>query len=397
MLRWKNVVASIATVALAATIAGCGGAASTNEGGGAESDTVTEQVQTNDGESDAVSEEVQADASEDTKDSETSEERLFIIDTDTGADDVSAIVIAARHPHVRLLGVTTLAGNVTLEQSTKNALMGLELAGSDAPVYPGSEVTYEGVKREVSSIMGSDAMSGLDLIHPKRQAETSSGVDFILDSVAAHPNQVEILSIGPATNIALALDKDPETMGKVKRIWSMGTTGLGPGNATPVSEFNVYVDAPAYKRMLDSGIPITIMGLDAVSDEARLTREEFEKLEGFGGVAKFTALSFTVMRDFYKNNGSDRTPNYDGVAAMCALYPDFVLETETYHGECITDPGICYGQVVFFKEGFNYDFPVDDYVYNVELIRNVEGSSFYDALSHILRNQDVEPFGSQKP
>ena len=321
-------------------------------------------------------------------------ERLFIIDTDTGADDASAIIIAAKTDGVKVLGVTTLPGNVTLRQSTRNALMALELAGSDAPVYPGSEVTYEGVHREVSSIMGSDAMSDLDLIHPTGQAMNTPAVDFMLETIAAHPYEVEILAIGPATNIAYAIDQDEETMKKVKRIWSMGTAGTGPGNATPVAEFNVFVDPLAYKRMLDSGIPITIIGLDSASQDAWRTHVQFEHLRPFGGICEFTALSFTVMRDFYKANGSDRTPNFDGIAAMCALYPDFVLATESCHGECITDEGVCYGQVVFFKEGFTYDFPTEDYDYNVELVRAVDAKNFFDALLHIMRGMRPKPFGS---
>ena len=167
-------------------------------------------------------------------------------------------------------------------------------------------------------------MGDADLIHPKKQAEDGDAVDFIIDTVRNNPDEVEIIAIGPATNIAKAIKKAPEDMKKVKRIWSMGTAGLGPGNASPVAEFNVYADAQAYKIMLDSGLPITVIGLDMCDGEAMWTDNQFTELEGLNGIGKFTAKSFGRIREFYKSNGSEDVMNCDSVAMMCALYPEFV-------------------------------------------------------------------------
>lgn len=314
----------------------------------------------------------------------TNETRLFIIDTDTGADDASALMLAAKLPHIEVLGVTTLAGNVDLEQSTRNALAALEAVGYDAPVYRGSDTSYQGVKFDIHSVMGTDGMGDCDLVHPTGTATDGDAVDFILDTVAAHPHEVEILAIGPATNLALALDRDEETMKLVKAIWSMGTCGLGPGNATPVSEFNVYVDAAAYKRLLDSGIAVNIIGLDAVDFSSALTADQLDKLEELGGPCAFVGKSFRKLFDFYVRNGSTTVSNYDAVAALAAFCPDFVQATATYHGEVIVEPGTTYGQVVFFRQGFTYDMPTDDYAYNVILVRSVDGASFFDRLTSVL-------------
>ena len=142
-------------------------------------------------------------------DASLSEHRKIIIDTDTGADDASALILAAKQQNVEILGVTVLVGNVDLEQSTQNALAALETAGCDAPVYKGSADTVDGTVKTAFSVFGSDGMGDADLIHPKKQAEDGDAVDFIIDTVKNNPDEVEIIAIGPATNIAKAIQKAP--------------------------------------------------------------------------------------------------------------------------------------------------------------------------------------------
>ena len=119
-------------------------------------------------------------------DASLSEHRKIIIDTDTGADDASALILASKQKNVEILGVTVLVGNVDLEQSTQNALAALETAGCDAPVYKGSADTIDGTVKTAFSVFGSDGMGDADLIHPKKQAEDGDAVDFIIDTVNTH-------------------------------------------------------------------------------------------------------------------------------------------------------------------------------------------------------------------
>ena len=310
---------------------------------------------------------------------ESEKRRLVIIDTDTGADDAAAIILAAKNPDIEILGVTVLLGNVDLEQSTKNAIMALEIAGCQAPVYKGAAETFAGKKKEAFSVFGTDGMGDADLIHPEGEAEDGDAVDFIIDTVKKHPGEVEIISIGPATNIAKAIEKDPEAMKEVKRIWSMGTAGLGHGNASPVAEFNVYADPHAYKKMLDSGLPITIAGLDMCGGDALWTDENFEQLEEVGEIGSFISKSFGKIREFYTGNGQGGTVmNCDPVAMSCMLYPDFCQETIKCHGSCITEEGETYGQVIFYKEGFTYDNINPEGVdYNVTLVTKVDGANYF--------------------
>ncbi|MEK4068912.1 nucleoside hydrolase [Peribacillus sp. FSL R5-0717] len=121
-----------------------------------------------------------------------------------------------------------------------------------------------------------------DLIHPTINPEPGHAVDVILDLVEKNPGEIEIVTIGPVTNIALAILKAPETMNKVKRIYTMGTAGFGAGNTTPVAEFNVYVDAEAYSIIMKSGIPISIIGFDICLGE----QLGIEKIWNFYGKPK---------------------------------------------------------------------------------------------------------------
>lgn len=121
---------------------------------------------------------------------EPQQKRKIIIDTDTAGDDASALIIAAKAKNIDILGVTVSAGNVSLDQAVKNALMTLEMASSDAPVYAGASTTYTGKERETFSVYGKDGMGDQDLIHPTRKAEDKGAVDFIVEAVKANPDEV---------------------------------------------------------------------------------------------------------------------------------------------------------------------------------------------------------------
>ena len=306
--------------------------------------------------------------------------RKIIIDTDTGADDASAIILAAMNDSIDILGVTVLVGNVDMEQGTKNALMALEMCGSDAPVYKGASENMREEVIEAFSVFGADGMGEADLIHPTRTAEDKDAIDFILETVKKYPGEVELVALGPATNVAKAIEKDPETMKKVKTIWSMGTSGQGAGNATPVAEFNVYADPEAYKVMLDSGINITVVGLDVISGDALWTDAQFDKLSKSGERGKFVTESFAKIREFYASNGVvGAVANCDALAMLCVLDPNFVKDSITCHGSCITEEGETYGQVIFYKEGFTYDVAANDFNYNVTLVSEVDAANYFNS------------------
>lgn len=313
--------------------------------------------------------------------------RKLIIDTDTGADDASALILAAKTAGIEILGVTTLVGNTDLAQGTKNALAALEIAQCDAPVYAGAASTYSGREIEAFSVFGGDGMGDADLIHPAGSAQTQDAISFIIDTVRENPGEVEIVLLGPATNLALAIERDPDVMRQVKRKWSMGSAGLGPGNASPVAEFNVYSDAEAYRVVLESGIPMTIIGLDMCGGEAMWTGKQFDALEKTGEIGRFvTASFFGKLREFYASNGSaDAVMNCDDLAMTCVLRPDFVKSTIQVHGSCITETDETYGQVIFYKEGFTYDFVPNDFDYSVTLVTEADGANYFKLYRDAIR------------
>ena len=310
----------------------------------------------------------------------------IIIDTDTAGDDAAALILAAKSDTVDILGVTVAAGNVSLDQAALNSLAALELAGCDAPVYLGATAPLSGEEKECFSVYGKDGMGEADIIHPKGKPQSKGAIDYILDTVRENPGEIEIVALGPVTNIALAIRKDRETMMKVKRIWSMGTAGFGPGNATPVAEFNVYKDAPAYKVMLELGVPVTVIGLD-MDDEPTWTDEaKLEEMKKGSEIQRFIATATRKLLEFKKGNGIPAVDLPDAVAMGCLVWPDFVEETTLCYGSCITDPGETYGMVIFYKDGFTYDSMPKIGKCNVSVVTKAKKNEFVDHLNAVYRS-----------
>ena len=311
----------------------------------------------------------------------------IIIDSDTAGDDAAALILAAKSDTVEILGVTVAAGNVSLEQAAKNSMAALELAGCDAPVYLGATTPLSGEEKECFSVYGADGMGEADIIHPKGKPQDKHAVDFILDTVRANPGEIEIVALGPVTNLALAIQRDRETMKKVKRIWSMGTAGFGPGNATPVAEFNVYKDAPAYKIMLELGVPVTVLGLD-MDDAPTWTDEAYlQKMQQGSPIQRFISTATRKLLEFKKGNGIAAVDLPDAVAMACLVWPDFVEETTQCYGSCITAPGETYGMVIFYREGFTYDSMPQIGPCNVSVVSKAKKSEFVARLNAVFSQE----------
>ena len=282
--------------------------------------------------------------------------RKFIIDTDTASDDAAAIMLAVLSSEIDILGVTIVAGNVDVEQAGRNALMTLQVCGSNAPVYLGAKRPLFHERKETISVHGSDGMGDRNIIRPDRSAEELRAVDYILETVNAYPGEVEIAVLGPATNIALAVLTDRDVMRKAKHIWSMGTPGFGVGNATPVSEFNVFIDAEAYALMLDAGVPVTIIGFDMCEGEIGLDENELAHLAKGSEAGRFLCESTKVLLEFNKSTrGVSLVDLPDAVAMAAALWPDFVKSKVKCHCHCCSNAGPSYGQVIFYQDGRTYE------------------------------------------
>lgn len=312
--------------------------------------------------------------------------RRIIIDTDTAADDAAAILLAALDPEIEIVGVTVAAGNVDIDQAVKNALQTLELTGCDAPVYAGAVSSYTGETKDIYSVFGEDGMGDAGLIHPTATAAEGTATDFIVDAVRANPGEIEIVCLAPMTNLALALDKDPEAMKGVKHVWSMGTAGLGPGNATPVAEFNVYMDAPAYKRLLDAKLPLTVVGLDMDPASCWFYDEDLDRMEALGGLNGFIGLASRALAQYHLETGDSYFADLpDAVAMACALWPDFVKGSVLCAASCITDDTEAYGLVLFYRTDRAYDSMVEAADPCVTLVTAIDDEHFKDRMIEMLK------------
>lgn len=272
--------------------------------------------------------------------------RKFIIDTDTAADDAVALILALREPHISILGITTVCGNVPLALATKNALTVVEKTERSIPVYMGAE---KPLKRELFTaeyVHGLDGLGDADLAHPKSKSQALDAVSFILETVKTYPDEIEIIALGPATNLATAILRDADTMKKVKRIWSMGTAGRGKGNVTEYAEFNVYVDAESYDIMLKSGIPITIIGLDMCLGDSSLNKDELKSLSSLSTLGEFIYKATGKIVEHNLNKFSSHTADIpDAVAVAATLWNETVISQNDYYCECSVKEDETYGKV----------------------------------------------------
>ena len=279
--------------------------------------------------------------------------RKIIIDTDTGSDDAVAILMAMLNKDVEVLAITTVSGNCHLDQATLNCLQTLEISDTYyPPVYKGSDKPLVRELFTAEGVHGEDGMGDMDLIHPLRTHAKGDAVIKILELVKKYPNEIEIITIGPLTNIAKAILLDEQTMNKVKHIYSMGTAGMGPGNCTPVSEFNVFVDAESYKIFTDSTIPKTIIGFDICLGDSALHRKELDVLlQSKNKVAEFavkcnnTLLNYNII-----NTGEEFIDLPDPVAMGVMLWPEIVIDKVESHAKTIINQDETYGQVIFYHD-----------------------------------------------
>jgi purine nucleosidase len=164
--------------------------------------------------------------------------RVFLIDTDTASDDAVALIMALRRPDVRVAAITTVAGNVDVQQATRNALYTAELCGADVPIYVGAEKPLLRTYTNATWFHGRDGLGDHNYPPPRRPSEKMHAVDAIINAIDANPGLV-LVTLGPLTNLALALARNPSIVEKVSRCVVMGGAPCCEGNVTPAAEYNL--------------------------------------------------------------------------------------------------------------------------------------------------------------
>jgi purine nucleosidase len=226
--------------------------------------------------------------------------RNFLIDTDTASDDAVAIIMALAAPDVRVIGLTTVAGNVGLEQATRNALLTAEICGSDVPVFMGAAAPLIRAHEHAHWFHGEDGMGDRGYPQPARAPEREHGVDAILRLAHENPG-LTLVTLGPLTNIALALARDPKLAGRIGRCVVMGGAPCCEGNVTPAAEYNIWVDPEAARAVFRSGLMIEMVGWHVSRGDSVLSDAEIVGVEALGTAkARFAIDCNARAREAYR-------------------------------------------------------------------------------------------------
>ena len=306
--------------------------------------------------------------------------KQIIIDTDPGQDDAVAILLALASPEeLNVLGVVAVAGNVGLHHNANNALKIVELAGKTVPVYAGCSRPLRRQLVTAEHVHGETGLNGPDLPEPKLPLQEQHGVDYIIDTLMAAPAKtITLCTLGPLTNIAMALVKQPAIAERIAEIVMMGGAYFEVGNITPAAEFNIYVDPDAADIVLRSGVPITMLPLD-VTHQIQSTPDRLKAILGLGnkaGKAVYEMLTFSEGFDLQKY-GWTGAPLHDPTVIAYLLKPELfdgrqcnvIIETssELTVGMTVTDY-----------------WHVTDRPRNVNYLRSGDADGFYALLTERL-------------
>jgi pyrimidine-specific ribonucleoside hydrolase len=269
----------------------------------------------------------------------------ILIDCDPGHDDAIAILLALASPEVEVRGITTVAGNQTLDKTTRNALKILELAGrTDVPVAAGADRPLTRTLRTAAHVHGESGLDGPDLPEPATRPVDVHAVDLLAELIEREAGSVVLVATGPLTNVALLLRRHPDVREWLERIVWMGGA-IAEGNVTPAAEFNAFVDPEAAAEVFGSGIDVTMMGLD-VTHQALFTPDHAERLRGAGNagraVAELADFFLEFHRRLYRFEGA---PIHDAVAVAHVIDPTLV-ETLRCNVEIETRSQYCDGRTV---------------------------------------------------
>jgi purine nucleosidase len=250
--------------------------------------------------------------------------RKIIVDTDPGQDDAFALLLAWAAPaELEILGISTVAGNVSVEKTTHNALRLRELAGVATPVFRGCSRPLINNLVTAEYVNGDSGLDGPDLPSPRRDVEAAHGVDFLVEALRSARDPVTVCLLGPMTNAAVALIKAPDIGSKIDQFVIMGGSFEAGGNVTAAAEFNVFVDPHAAHVVFSSGVPVVLMPLD-VTHQAQAVPHRVAPLHTLGtpvGAAVSEMLRFVASKGVSRS-GLEAFPLHDPTVVAYLLEPE---------------------------------------------------------------------------
>ena len=276
----------------------------------------------------------------------------FLIDTDTASDDAVALIMALRSRDVRVMAITTVAGNVAVQQSTRNALYTAELCGADVPVFMGVEKPLNRAHQSAHWFHGRDGLGDRGYPAPRRAAGKQHAVEAIISTIEANPGLV-LVTLGPLTNVALALQRKPGIASKVSRCVIMGGAPCCEGNVTPAAEYNIWCDPEAARIVLRSGLPVELVGWHLCRGSAALNVEDIEQVLSFDTpLARFSIECNSRAQEAYLEQTGERGISLpDPVAMSIALDPTVVTKQSEHFVDVETSSELTLGMTVVDRLG----------------------------------------------
>jgi len=281
--------------------------------------------------------------------------RKFLIDTDTASDDAVALIMALRHPDVEVLGVTVVSGNVPVDQCVKNALYAVELCGAQVPVYRGADRPLVREPSHATWFHGRDGLGDVGF-EPSGSATEGYAVDYLVETIRANPG-LTLVTLGPLTNIALALAGAPDLAKNVERCVVMGGAACTVGNVTPAAEFNIWADPDAAREVFHAGLPIEMVGWELCRAEATLNDEDMAYVRGFETPLATFALDCnrTALIASRRQSGEPGLDLPDPIAMAVALDPKIATRTSLCYVDVEAASDLTRGMTVVDELNITHD------------------------------------------
>ncbi|HYL86047.1 MAG TPA: nucleoside hydrolase [Candidatus Angelobacter sp.] len=272
---------------------------------------------------------------------------VFLIDTDTASDDAVALIMALRSPLIRVVAITTVAGNVAVQQATRNALYTAELCASDVPVFVGAEKPLRREHQPAHWFHGRDGLGDHGYPAPRRAPEKQHAIDAIITTIEANPGLV-LVTLGPLTNVAMVLQRKPEIATKVSRCVVMGGAPCCEGNVTPAAEYNIWCDPHAARTVLLSGLPVELVGWHLCRGDAVLRLDDIERVLSLDtSVARFAIeCNSRAQEAYFEQTGEHGISLPDPVAMSIALDPSIVTAQSEHFVDVETSSDLTRGMTV---------------------------------------------------
>jgi purine nucleosidase len=297
----------------------------------------------------------------------------FILDTDTAQDDCVAILLGVLDPDADLRAITMVAGNVGFDQQVDNAMMTLSVAGAlgDYPVFLGCRrpMVREWVSAE--NVHG-DGSGGLSMDQEGLDPEEEHAIDALLRLTQESPGELNIVAIGPLTNIAMAVVKDPSFPKRVKHLFIMGGSNNARGNITAAAEFNFYVDPDAAKIVFAAGFDITVVPWEPLTiQDALFSRAQMAEIGDQGNpVAKFFQQVCETTLEFDESVGIPGSSHPDSLTVAIMLHPELILTSGMYAVDIEADSELTRGYSAMY-------WGIHDLAPNARVIESVDRSAFF--------------------